>query len=331
MKVLILDDWYDNLKGLPSFQALQDHHVTISTDRLTDSGELAQRLNTADAVVLFRDRTKITAEVAARLNGPKVIAMRGQHSHVDVDALTQAGVLFCSRMTKDGPSLSTAELAFGQMIAALRYLPEQITSARAGHWQGGAPLGRNVAGKVLGLYGFGGIAQTMAKFADAFGMPVLVWASEAGRARAIAQGRTVADSREAFFATCDVISLHKRLTADTRGDVTRTDLMAMKPDSVLINTARAGLIEKGAVLAALSAGRIGRAALDVFDTEPAAMADDALLTHERVIPTPHVGFVTAEELDRQFGDIYRLINAYAAGTPSDMINPKVWEDQGTTQ
>lgn len=325
MKILILDDWYNNLAGLPSFQALQGHEVTIASDRLTDPAALAGRLNTADAVILFRDRSAITAEVAARLNGPKVIAMRGQHSHVDVDALTRANILFCSRMTKDGPSLSTAELAFGQMIAALRYLPEQISSARAGHWQGAAPLGRNVAGKVLGLYGFGGIAQVMARFADAFGMPVVVWASEAGRARAAAEGRIVAPSREAFFGTCDVISLHKRLTADTRGGVTRADLMAMKPDSVLINTARAGLIEKGAVLAALSAGRIGRAALDVFDTEPAQGTDDALVTHGRVIPTPHVGFVTAEELDRQFGEIYGLVTAYDAGAPTDMINPEVWE------
>lgn len=327
MKILILDDWYDNLKSLPSFHALQGHDVTISTDHLTDAAELAQRINAADAVVLFRDRTKITADVAARLNGPKLIAMRGQHNHVDVSALTQAGVLFCSRMTKDGPSVPTAELAFGQIIAALRYLPEQIASVRAGNWQGAAPLGRNVAGKVLGLYGYGGIAQTVARFADAFGMPVVVWASEAGRARAIADGRTVADSRATFFGGCDVITLHKRLTPDTRGEVTRADLMAMKPDSVLVNTARSGLIEEGAVLAALSAGRIGRAALDVFDTEPAKAADDALITHERVIPTPHVGFVTAEELDKQFGEIYSVVTAYAAGTPVDMINPEVWASQ----
>lgn len=330
MKILILDDWYENLKSLPSFQALQGHDVTISTVALTDPADLANHLNFADAVILFRDRTKITADVAARLNGPKLIAMRGQHNHVDVSALTQAGVLFCSRMTKDGPSVPTAELAFGQIIAALRYLPDQVTSARAGHWQGAAPLGRNVAGKVLGLYGYGGIAQTVARFADAFAMPVVVWASDAGRARAVADGRAVAESRAAFFRDCDVISLHKRLTADTRGEVTRADMMAMKPDSVLVNTARSGLIEDGAILAALSAGRIGRAALDVFDSEPAHAADD-LISHERVIPTPHVGFVTAEELDKQFGEIYSVVTAYAAGAPTDMINPEVWATQTAGQ
>ncbi|MFN3661774.1 NAD(P)-dependent oxidoreductase [Yoonia sp.] len=324
MKIQILDDWYDTLRGLPSFAMLKDHEVTVCQDNVTDPALLAERLADADVVVLFRDRTAITSDIAARLTGPKLVAMRGQYGHVAVDALTQAGVLFCSRMSKDGPSLSTAELAFGQIIAALRYLPEQIASVRAGHWQGAAPVGRNVSGKVLGLYGYGGIAQVLARFADAFGMPVVVWASEAGQERAKADGRTVASSRRAFFAECDVISIHKRLTRETRGEIVQSDLMAMKPESVLVNTSRAGLIAEGAVLAALTAGRIGRAALDVFENEPATPDNDALIAHPNVIATPHIGFVTAEELDRQFQDIYTVVNAYAAGQPTDMINPEVW-------
>ncbi|WP_353475048.1 D-2-hydroxyacid dehydrogenase family protein [Salipiger sp. H15] len=324
MKVHILDDWYDSLRGLPSFALLEGHEVTVWTDRAPDAATLAARLKGAEAVVLFRDRTAITAELAAALDGVKLIAMRGQHNHVDAEALSRAGVLFCSKTGREAPSTSTAELTFGLIIAALRYLPEQIASARAGAWQGEAPLGRTVAGRTLGLYGYGGIARAVAGYARAFGMEVQVWASDEGRARARAEGVSVPESREAFFAGSDVVSLHKRLTPETKGEVTEADLMGMSPDSVLVNTSRAGLIAPGALLAALEAGRIGRAALDVFPAEPVENPADPLLSHPRVIPTPHVGFVTAETLDLQFGDIYGLVNAYAAGAPVEMINPEVW-------
>lgn len=323
MKIHILDDWYDVLPGLPCMSLLAGHEVTIWNDRVTDPQALAGRLAGADAVVLFRDRTAITPELAALLDGPRLIAMRGQYGHVDVAALTRAGILFCSHMAKDGPSTSTAELTLAHILMALRYLPEQIASARGGAWQGDAPLGRGAAGKRLGIYGYGAIGQQVARYARAFGMDVQWWASAAGRARAAADGQTVAADRESFFAGCDVITLHTRLVPETRGQITRADLMAMRPGSVLVNTARAALIEPGALLAALQAGRIGRAALDVFAAEPVDTPADPLLGHPHVIPTPHVGFVTAEELDRQFADIFRIVNDFANGHPSAVINPEV--------
>lgn len=324
MRVHILDDWYDDLRGLPGFALLEGHAVTVWTDRAPDEATLAERLKQAEAVVLFRDRTAITPALAAQLDGVKVIAMRGQHSHVDAEALTRAGVLFCSHMAKDGPSTSTAELTFGLLIAALRHLPEQVASARAGRWQADAPLGHTIAGKVLGLYGHGKIAGAVAGYARAFGMTVQYWGSEAARDRARAEGAHVPESREAFFASSDVVSVHKRLMPETKGEITTDDLLAMSPGSVFINTSRAGLVQPGAVLAALEAGTIHRAALDVFAGEPVTDPADPLLSHPKVIPTPHVGFVTAEELDRQFRDIYALVNAYAAGDPQHMVNPKVW-------
>ncbi len=325
MKVHILDDWYDSLRGLPSFGLLAGHEVTIWTDRAADDEVLARRLSDADAVVLFRDRTAVTASLAARLQGgPRLIAMRGQHGHVDADALTRAGILFCARKARDGASRSTAELTMGLVIAGLRYLPDQIASARAGHWQGAAPLGRNVAGQRLGLYGYGGIAKLVAGFARAIGMEVRFWASDQGRDRAAADGEDLPATRRDFFAQSDVVSIHKRLTPDTRAEITQGDLMAMRPGSLLINTSRAGLIAEGAVLQALEAGRIERAALDVFPQEPVTDPADPLLSHPGVIPTPHIGFITREELDRQFGQIYDLVNAHARGEPFDMVNPAVW-------
>ncbi len=323
MKVHILDDWYDHIRTLPAFRLLDGHDVTVWTDRAPDESTLAERLSDAEAVVLFRDRTAITQSLASKLNGPRLIAMRGQHSHVDVEALTKAGILFASNMAKDGPSVSTAELAFALVLSGLRYLPEQIASARAGAWQADAPLGRTVKGKRLGIYGYGAIGKAVADYARAFGMEVVFWASDAGRATAALDGAPVAATREAFFADADAVTIHKRLLPATKGEITEADLMAMKPDAVLVNTSRAGLIVPGALLTSLEAGRPGRAMLDVFDAEPVTDPADPLLSHPRVVPTPHVGFVTAEELDRQFADIFAIVNAFARGEATHAINPDV--------
>ena len=321
MRVHVLDDWFDTLRTLPSFRLLDGHEVTVWTDRTGREGELAVRVADAEALVLFRDRTPVTESLVARLPDLRLVAMRGAHPHVDVDALTRAGILFCSDKSAEGANLAAAELTFALILAAARDLPEQIASARAGRWQAG--VGRSLHGRTLGLYGYGRIGRAVAGYARALGLEVVWWASDQGRARAAADGERVAESREAFFAGCDFISLHKRLTAETRGEVTLVDLMAMRSDAVLVNTSRAGLIAPGALVEALDAGRPGRAALDVFDAEPVTDPDDPVISHPRVIPTPHIGFITADELEKQFADIYRIVNAYAAGEPVHMVNPEV--------
>ncbi|MDT0681446.1 D-2-hydroxyacid dehydrogenase family protein [Roseicyclus sp. F158] len=323
MKIHILDDWYGDLAGLPAMDMLKDHDVTIWSDKPESEDILAERLRDAEVVVLFRDRTQVTESLAAKLPNTKLIAMRGNYPNVDVDGLTKHGILFCSDMSSGGANVSTAELAFLLGLSTLRYLPEAIGSARAGKWQGDAPLGRRASGRIFGLYGYGKIAKVVAGYARAFGMQVLVWGSDAGRERARADGIETADSREAFFGRCDVVSLHVRLTKETRGTITRADLMAMREDAILVNTSRAALIEPGALLETLNAGRPGRAALDVFDAEPVTNAADPLLSHPRVIPTPHVGFITEEELDGQFSTIFRTVLAYGAGEPDSAINPEV--------
>ena len=156
-------------------------------------------------------------------------------------------------------------------------------------------------------------------------MEVVWWASEAGRARAAADGQPLAPSREAFFADSDVVSVHVRLKPETRGIITEADLTAMKPTASFVNTSRSGLVAPGALLAALDAGRPGRVAVDVFDTEPLTDTADPLIPHPNVIATPHIGYVTEDELDLQFSDIYDQINAYAEGAPIHMINPEVRE------
>ncbi|MFD0981901.1 D-2-hydroxyacid dehydrogenase family protein [Tropicimonas aquimaris] len=322
MKVHILDDWFDTLEGLPCFSRLAEHDVTVWTDHVEDPAILAGRLSGAEALVLFRERTKVTRDLLERLPNLKLISQRSVYPHVDVPACTDTGVLLCSNMHGGTPSYAAAELTWALVLAAMRQLPAQIASLKAGHWQMG--VGRTLRGRRIGLYGYGRIAQAVADYARAFGMEVVWWGSEAGRERARAVGETVAVSRADFFSTCDVVSIHVRLKPETRCIVTSGDLAAMRPDAVFVNTSRAGLVEPGALLAALDAGRPGTAAVDVFDTEPLTDPSDPLLSHPRVIATPHIGFVTEDEFDLQFADIFDQINAYAAGEPIHMINAEVW-------
>ncbi|WP_289081451.1 D-2-hydroxyacid dehydrogenase family protein [uncultured Sulfitobacter sp.] len=322
MKVHILDDWFNTLRGLPCFDLLAGHDVTVWTDHQPDEAILADRLRDADCVVLFRERIKVTRGLLERLPNLRLISQRGAYPHVDVAACTDQGVLLCSNKGADGANHAAAELTFALILAAMRQLPQQMASAKAGNWQMG--VGRSLRGRRLGLYGYGRIGRVVADYARAFGMEVVWWSSEAGRARAEADGETVPESRAAFFGTCDVVSLHLRLTSETRGSVTADDLGAMPPRSVLVNTSRAGLIAEGALLQALNAGHLGAAAVDVFDAEPLTDPSDPLLSHPKMIATPHIGFVTEDEFDKQFADIFEQVNAYAAGAPIHMINPSVY-------
>ena len=321
MKVHILDDWFDTLRGLPCFAKLADHDVTVWTDHEPDPAKLAARVKEAEALVLFRERTKIGAELLDLLPNLKLISQRSVYPHVDVSACTANDVMLCSNMHSDTPSYAAAEMTLALILASYRQIPRQVASIRSGGWQMG--VGRTLRGRTLGLYGYGRIAQAVAGYARAIGMNVQWWASDDGRARAQADGETVAASRAAFFATSDIVSLHVRLKPATRGIITAEDLAAMSPRSLLVNTSRSGLIAPGVLEAEIAKGRI-HAAVDVFDTEPLRDTTHPLLTHPNVLPTPHIGYVTEDEFDLQFSDIFDQINAYAAGAPIHMINPEVW-------
>lgn len=322
MKVHILDDWFGTLRALPCFSKLSAHDVTVWNNHVTDEAQLGKQLADAECLVLFRERTKVTRSLLERLPKLKLISQRSVYPHVDVDACTDMNVLLCSNMHSDTPSYAAAELTFGLLLSAMRQIPQQMASAKAGNWQIG--VGKSVRGRTLGLYGYGRIAQAVAGYARAFGMNVVWWGSEDGRARATATGETVATSRTDFFAQSDAVSIHVRLKPATKHIITETDLRTMQAESIFINTARAGLLAPNALLNALNAGRPTFAAIDVFDTEPMTNADDPLLSHPNLIATPHIGFVTEDEFNVQFSDIFDQVNAYAQGTPIHMINPSVW-------
>jgi D-3-phosphoglycerate dehydrogenase len=322
MKVHILDDWFDTLRTLPSFDKLAGHDVTVWNDHMEDVDVLAKRLDEAEALVLFRERTPVQAALLDGLPNLKLISQRSVYPHVDVEACSANGVLLSSNMHAGAPSTAAAEMTFALILASARQLPQQMASMQTGSWQ--LAPGQTLSGRRIGLYGYGRIAKQVAIYARAFGMEVVWWASTEGRARAAQAGETVAESREAFFDESDFVSLHVRLKPTTRSIITKADLEAMKPTASFINTSRSGLVAPGALLAALKTGRPGRMALDVFDTEPLTDTTDPLLRHPNVIVTPHIGYVTEDELNVQFSDIYDQINAYATGAPIHMINPDVW-------
>ena len=319
MKIAILDDWFDTLPSLPSYRKLDGHDVTVWRDHSDDVDVLADRLAEAEALVLIRERTAIRAPLVARLPKLRLISQRSVYPHIDVDACTAHGVVVSSNMHAGTPSYAAAELTFALVLAAMRQLPAQVQALREGRWQAG--VGRTLRGKTLGIFGYGRIGAVVAGYGKAFGMDVVVWAREDSRARAAADGYRVASGKEAFFAACDVVSLHMRLVPATRGIVTRDDLARMKPSALLVNTSRAGLVAPGALVAALRNGRPGMAAVDVFDEEPLVDVDDPLLRMDNVVCTPHIGYVTRDEYEVQFADIFDQVVAYAAGAPINVVNP----------
>jgi D-3-phosphoglycerate dehydrogenase / 2-oxoglutarate reductase len=319
MKISILDDYFDTLRTLPCFRKLAGHEVTIWNDHVQDTDALAERLKDAESLVLFRERTAIKAALLDRLPRLKLISQRSVYPHIDIDACTRLGVVVSSSQHPGTPSYAAAELTWALVLATARQLPQQMASLKAGAWQTG--VGTTLRGKTLGIYGYGRIGATVAGYGKAFGMRVVAWAREESLGKARADGYETARSKAEFFETCDVVSLHMRLVPATRHIVKAADLAHMRRDAMLVNTSRASLIEPGALVAALRAGRPGYAGVDVFEDEPISKPDPPLLQINQVVATPHIGYVTREEYETQFTDIFDQIVAFSAGNPINVVNP----------
>jgi D-3-phosphoglycerate dehydrogenase / 2-oxoglutarate reductase len=321
VKITILDDYFDTLRTLPCFSKLAGHDVTIWNDHVQDVDTLAERLEDAEALCLFRERTQIRTSLLERLPKLRLISQRSVFPHIDIDTCTRLGIIVSSSQHPDTPSYSTAEMTWALVLAAMRQIPQQMASLQAGNWQMG--LGYTLRDKTLGIYGYGRIGSVVAGYGKAFGMKVLVWARNAARARAVVDGFSPAASKEELFQNSDVLSLHMRLLPATRGIVTAVDLASMKPSALLVNTSRAQLIAEGALVEALKAGRPGMAAVDVFEQEPVSNSGHPLLKLPNVVATPHIGYVSRDEYQIQFTEIFDQILAYAAGTPDNVVNPDV--------
>ena len=321
MKIAVLDDYHDTVRTLQCFDKLSGHDVTIWNDHVQDADVLTDRLRDIEILVLIRERTKIRAPLIERLPSLKLISQRSVYPHIDVDACTQQGVIVSSSQHAGTPSYAAAELTWGLVLAAMREIPQQMSALKSGKWQIG--VGTTLRDKTLGIFGYGRIGSVVAGYGRVFGMNVLVWARAATLAQARADGYASARSKEALFEDCDVLSLHMRLVDATRHIVTAADLARMKPTALLVNTSRAPLIEPGALVDALRRGRPGLAAVDVYEEEPVLDTGHPLLGMKNVVCTPHIGYVSRDEYEVQFADIFNQISAYAAGTPINVVNPSV--------
>ncbi|MGJ7551018.1 D-2-hydroxyacid dehydrogenase family protein [Pseudomonas alloputida] len=319
MHIAIPDDYQNVIRSLDCFKRLAGHEVSVFHDKQPASlDELATRFVGADALVLTRERTRIDAALLDRLPKLKLISQTGKVAgHLDLEACTARGIVVTEGR---GSPVAPAELAWTLILNARRQLVPAIEAFKQGQWQ--VNLGQAVAGQVLGIWGYGKIGQRLARYAQAFDMPVLVWGSDGSRAAAEADGHRAATSREVFFAEADIVSLNLRLSDTTRHGVTFNDLSRMKPDSLLVNVSRAELIAPGALLQALDAGRPGFAAVDVFEQEPILEPNHPLLTHPRVMSTPHLGYVEKNGYELYFGDAFDNVVAFAQGIAKNVANPQ---------
>lgn len=317
MRIAIPDDYQGAVPTLDCYDKLSAHEITVYRDTVQDIGMLAQRFFDADALVLIRERTAITAPLLARLPNLRLISQTGKGiAHIDLAACTQRGVAVA---VGGGSPYAPAELTWALVLAALRRLPQEIARMKNGGWQG--EFGVGLHGRSLGILGYGKIGTLVANYGRAFGMKVLVWGREGSLTRAAAAGFETAASQRALFERADVLSLHLKLVNETRGIVTAADLAAMKPSALLVNTSRAELIAPGALVAALQAGRPGFAAVDVYEAEP--VFNHPLLHMDNVVCTPHIGYVEKDTYERYFGAAFDNLLAFFAGTPAGLLNPEV--------
>lgn len=317
MKIVIPDDYQNAIKSLDCFKLLEGQNVVIYHDEPQSQDELVERFKDADALVLTRERTIVDESLISRLPNLKVISQTGKVSeHLDVNACTKHHVAVVEGR---GSPVAPAELAWALIMNSCRKLVPAINAFYAGEWQ--TNLGGCLNGKTLGIWGYGKIGSRLARYAKAFDMNVCIWGSETSRNKAVEDGYQAAASKEAFFSECDIISLNLRLVNATRGIVKLDDLLLMKPDALLVNISRAGLIEEGALLRALDQGHPGFAALDVFEKEPLFDKESPYLKHPNILCTPHLGYVEKNSYELYFGIAFENILAFFAGEPKGLVNP----------
>ena len=322
MKIALLDDYQDCVRQLTCFRLLEGLEVKVFNHGARGLGQLAIRLAEFDALVLIRERTAISRALMEKLPKLKLICQTGRiGSHVDLAAAAERGIVVVEGV---GDPVAPAELTWALILSASRKLPQYASLLKQGLWQASSiepsrnVLGRTLNGRTLGVWGYGRIGQLIARYAQAFGMSVMVWGSEASRAKALADGHLSARSKADLFSRADVLSLHLRLSDSTRHCVTAEDLALMKPDALIVNTSRAELIAPGALEAALRNGRPAGAALDVFESEPLPPTAP-LLQLDNVLATPHIGFVEQDSYERYFRPAFEALADFANGRPVNNI------------
>jgi D-3-phosphoglycerate dehydrogenase len=321
MKIAVIHDYADVFRTTPAFARLKGHDVTVHTDAYTDPNRVVEQVGDSEALVLTQQRVPISRQVLERLPRLRFISQTGGNVyHLDIAACSERGIVISASGggERGSPYSSTAELAWGLILASLRHLPYEVERLKQGHWH--STVGTRLSGNTLGIYAFGHIGAAVARVGQAFGMKVVCWGREGSTARARAEGFEIAPSREAFFESADVISLHLPGGPETRGLITAADLARMKPTALLVNTSRAGIIAEGVLADALRKGRPGYAAVDVYEQEPAVGGAHPLLALPNALCTPHLGYAERSNYGRMYERAVDQLLAYIAGKPINVVN-----------
>ena len=323
MRIAILDDYQDVVRRLDCFNLLAPYEVAVLTETFREGEALAAAVAAAEVLVLIRERTRIDQALLSRLPRLRLVSQTGKISHhLDLAACTRAGVMVAEGV---GSPVAPAELCWALVMAASRHIPAYVQNLIEGAWQqsGSLGLGRTLRGLTFGIWGYGRIGRRVAQFAKSFGMKVLVWGSEGSREAAVSDGFDAAPDKASFFRQADVLSLHLRLNAATKGCVTKEDLALMKPDSLFVNISRAGLVEEKALFEELKRVPTKRAAIDVYDHEPLREGSEPLLALPNVLCSPHIGYVEQNSYALYFQAAFENVVNFLDGRPTNIANPEL--------
>ncbi|MEU5917545.1 D-2-hydroxyacid dehydrogenase family protein [Streptomyces sp. NPDC047141] len=312
LRCAVLDDYQGVALSSADWSPLADRvDVRVLREHLTDREALVAAVEDCEVLVVMRERTPVDAELLARLPRLRLLITSGmRNASVDVAAARARGVTVCGTASSPAPP---TELTWALLLGLARHVPAEARAVReGGPWQ--STVGADLAGRTLGLVGLGKIGGRVARIGRAFDMDVTAWSPHLTEERAAENGVRCAKDLPDLLAGSDFVSLHLVLSARTRGLVGERELRAMRPSAYLVNTSRAGLVDGAALLRALREGWIAGAGLDVYDTEPLA-ADDPLRTLPNVLALPHLGYVTAGNYGRYFGEAVEDIEAFLAGAP----------------
>jgi phosphoglycerate dehydrogenase-like enzyme len=318
MRIAILDDYQDVALKMADWSRVQEAaDITVFNDHLDGQDAIAARLEPFDVVVIMRERTPFPAELIARLPNLKLLVTGGRRTlSIDLQAATDRGVVVSGT---ENVGVTTAELAWGLMLALARRISEEDRATRAGHWQ--TSVGTSVADKTLGIVGLGKVGGHVAKIGLAFGMDVIAWSQNLTAERCAELGVRLA-GKEELFSNADFVSVHLVLSDRTRGLIGSDELALMKPTAYLINTARGPIVQQDALIEVLEAGSIGGAGIDVYDSEPLPL-DHPMRHLPRSIITPHLGFVTDTNYKLWYGQCAEDVRAWLDGAPLRLLNPDV--------
>lgn len=312
--VAVLDDYQQVAASLMD-RDRADTAVSTFSRHMSDVDELVDALAGFAIVVAMRERTAFPAEVLRRLPDLRLLVTTGaRNDAIDVAAATEAGIIVCGTDSMISP---TVELTWGLILAVSRHLVAEDVATRDGGWQ--TTIGHGLEGQTLGLLGLGRIGSRVAAVGQAFGMHTIAWSQNLTTERAAEFGVRAVD-RPTLFADADIVSVHLRLSDRTRGLVGPPELAALGPQGLLVNTSRAGIVDRDALLDALHTGTLGGAGLDVYDQEPLPV-EDRLRSAPGTVLSPHLGYVTRQNYSVFFRGVVEAIDAFLAGEPIRVIDP----------